>query len=167
VSDKAHHGRAYYEYEPPPEKWVFDEFEKAEKIFGYIFKKLGLVITDYYIDDRTLYEVLKRADQSVLHYRIFHNGTEINELKRAAIFSYWVVRLKPVNRIEKGLFNINERIVLELFFSAINAHRRKTGKPLVIIDERLKSLKNDLEYTFTYRDISYDFMTMLIESIAF
>ena len=88
---------------------------------------------------------------------------KMNELKQIAVFSYWVLRLKPVQRICGGPVNINEVLVMNWLFKAINLYRIKVNRTRTVFTDKLK---NDLLYTVTYRDLSYDNMTMLIEGLA-
>ncbi|MCL1882645.1 MAG: hypothetical protein FWF81_02695 [Defluviitaleaceae bacterium] len=94
---------------------------------------------------------------------MYHNGTKINELKRIAVFCYWVLRLKPITRIAGGPSNINEQVVLQIIIGSIKNYRLKMN---LKSDKFSAKLKNDMLYSLTYRDISYDYMTLLIEGLA-
>ena len=94
---------------------------------------------------------------------MYHKGMKMNELKRIAVFSYWMVRFKPVHRISGGPIDVNEQVVVSWFFKAVRNYQAKKGLPVVSFNEKLKK---DLLYAITYRDISYDYMTMMIEGLV-
>lgn len=157
------HGTLWYPvYVPPSDDVLYPRLEKAKKALSCAFTELGLDINDpnVYIDFDVIHNALIRTDQRMLHYRMYHDGMVMSELKRIAVFSYWVLRMKPINRLEDGSpRNINEKVVLSWIVKAIGKYRRKRGLP----DVFCAGLLNDLTYNFAYRDISCDYMTMLIE----
>ena len=156
-------GFEYPPYMPPSAERLLEIHGIAEKAFHAAFDDLGLVISDYYIDFHLLNNALVRTDQRRLHYLMYHRGTRMNELKRIAVLSYWVLRFKPINRKAGGCVDINERVVLNWIFKSINNARAKTKRGKSGVSDRFK---RDLLYSLTYRDISYDHMTTLIEALA-
>jgi len=158
-----HNGEEYPPYVPPSEEKLLRLCGLAEKAFAYAINELGLTIKDYYLDFNVLYSALIRTDQRVLHYLMYHNGMKMNELKQIAVFSYWILRFKPINRMAGGLVNLNEQIVISWIFKSVKLYRAKKNIPAGVFSDKLKS---DLLYALTYRDISYDYMTMLIEGLV-
>lgn len=158
-----HNGRHYPPYVPPSDEKLLRLHAKAENAFVCAFKELGLNPTEYYVDFHLLNNAFIRTDQRELHYLMYHRGMKMNELKRIAVFSYWVLRLKPVHRLAGGPININEQIIVDWLLKSANLYRSKKGMPPV---EFSNKLKKDLIYAATYRGISYDYMTMLIDGLA-
>lgn len=158
-----HNGIKYPPYVPPSDAALLEMHTKAEKVFEYAFKELGWNLSEYYIDFHRLNDAFIRTDQRVLHYLMYHNGMKMNELKRIAVFSYWMVRFKPVHRVSGGPIDVNEQVVVSWFFKAVRNYQTKKGLSVVNFSEKLKK---DLLYAITYRDISYDYMTMMIEGLV-
>ncbi|MCL2577481.1 MAG: hypothetical protein FWE27_05460 [Defluviitaleaceae bacterium] len=158
-----HNGFDYSHYAQLPEDKLLKYVDRADWAFKLAFDELGIDINKYYIDFHSTIEALKRTDQRKLHYLMYHNSMEMNELKRIAVFSYWVLRFKPINRIVGGPPDINEKVVLSWIFSSIKKFRKETSIPHRVLSPRVRK---DLLYALTYRDISYDYMTILVESLA-
>ena len=158
-----HNDCDYPAYKPPDDSYLLKNLNLVIDSFSMGFQELGLDKNEYYVDALLVTVALIRTDQRKLHYLMYHNGMEMNELKWIAVLSYWMLRFKPINRIAGGPIDINEQVILCWVFRAIRNYRQKSSKPVVNVSERLK---RDLLYAFTYRDISYDYMTILVESLA-
>ena len=159
----SHNGCNYPPYVAQEDEKLLSLHNAAEKAFREAFKELNLPLEDFYIDFHLLNNALIRTDQRTLHYLMYHDGMRMNELKQIAVFSYWVLRFKPINRIAGGPTNINEKVVLSWISKSIKLFRSKNKKPARNFGSRMEK---DLLYAFTYRDISYDYMTILVESLA-
>ena len=158
-----HNGEYYPAYTPPSDEQLLSMCARAEQAFLRTFNEIGLISKDYYIDFNVFNEALIRTDQRKLHYMMYHSGMIMNELKRIAVLSYWIIRLKPIHRIAGGPIDVNEQVVIDWIFKSVATYRKRMNLPKPEFGEKLKA---DLLYALTYRDISYDYMTLLVEGLA-
>ena len=158
-----HNGETYPPYVKPPKAQLIKQSGKAFELCVDILKELKLNPAEFYVDDVLLAEALIRTDQRVLHYLMYHKGMRMNEAKRLAVFAYWLLRFKPIHRQAGGSTDINEKLVTHLIFKSVDIYRTKKGLPMAKLSPKLK---NDFLYTATYREISYDYMTMFIEGLV-
>ncbi|MCL2187359.1 MAG: hypothetical protein FWC16_00975 [Defluviitaleaceae bacterium] len=119
-------GALYSYYVQEPEEKLLERHAFAERMVGKAFRELGININDYHVDGALLNTAIIRINQRKLHYLMYHNGMKINELKQIAVFSYWVLRLKPIHRIAGGRENINEQVVMNWLFKANKLTSKKT-----------------------------------------
>ena len=98
---------------------------------------------------------------------------KINDRKKAALYAYWIIKLRPVKIIDEMLKNkmehakINEKIALNhLLGILIRRGKIKlgNGKDEVILDKKNKFLK-ELYYSFRFRNFTIDSMIVLADSI--
>lgn len=92
---------------------------------------------------------------------------EINECKEAALYAYWILKLRPFVITDKkyknnsDACNINESFAIHFIglFLESTGRIKRTGN---IKDSYLKFL----EYSFRFRNFSIDSFIVLIESIT-
>ena len=114
----------------------------------------------------TLIDIIVRVDKRKAYYYCFH-GMEINECKEAALYAYWILKLRPFSITDKKYQNdfeaciINETFVIFL----IGLVLENTGRI-----KRTGAIKNSysdfLEYSFRFRNFSIDSFVVLVESIS-
>jgi hypothetical protein len=91
----------------------------------------------------------------------------VNECKVAALYAYWILKLKPFAIIDDRFKNrpasctINESFAIYVIGAALYLTNR------VKMTETTKgAYYNLLEYSFRFRNISIDAFVVLVESIA-
>ncbi|GHT88017.1 hypothetical protein FACS1894137_16010 [Spirochaetia bacterium] len=112
-------------------------------------------------------DIINRVDKRRAYYYCFHEEMEIDECKVAALYAYWVLKLKPFTITDKRYFNkpsgcnINEAFAIILIYASLVLMKRIVKAP-----EMKKSYYNLLEYSFRYRNFSIDSFIVLVESIT-
>ncbi len=127
--------------------------------------------TDYFIQERSLFEIIKRTDKRKVYYHVFHKiqYPEINEIKEVGIIAYWINTLKPFSVVNKNspIYNSpNERLALTLILGTISSlYKKKYGT-----DKNMPNLTEDAEinyiYYFKYCDVSRESMIQFVEMLA-
>jgi len=159
----SHNGRDYPPYVCPSNEEILRRFKLIEKYLIEACQSLGLNLHDYDVDFHLIRKVILRTDQRKLHYLMYHNNMRMNELKYGAVMVFWILRFKPIQRPTGGRININELIARELILRVVKNFRHLSNIPRKEFTDRVK---HELLYFITNRDISYDNMTMLVESLA-
>jgi hypothetical protein len=153
------------------ERIPVEDIEKVLRLFENRFKDF-LILKGYpentgsSISHYNLIDIIIRVDKRKAYYQCFHN-MEINECKEAALYAYWILKLRPFSITDdkyKGnadACNINEAFVIHfigLFLESTNRIKRT---------ENVKeSYYKYLEYSFRFRNFSIDSFIVLIESIS-
>ena len=112
------------------------------------------------VDQRMLVEVVVRVERRVDYFRVYHDGTEINELKEAALVAYWLRRLKPFRHRDDS--TINENFGLFVIFCIIRAISEKYSYPYLIEEP----YKRQLKYAMLYWDLSLEALMMAVQSLC-
>jgi hypothetical protein len=149
----------------------YRDIEKILQLFDSRFKEFMKLKgfppkTTIYISFFALIDIIVRVDKRKAYYQYFH-GMEINECKEAALYAYWILKLRPFTVTDVKYKNnpdachINE--LFALFFIGLflesTGRIKQTGK---IKD----SYGRFLEYSFRFRNFSIDSFIVLIESIS-
>lgn len=153
------------------ERIPYKNIEKIIKLFCKRFDEF-LVYKGFpsdiekYISFFSLIDIIIRVDKRKAYYQCFH-GMEINECKEAALYGYWILKLKPFYITDKKYRNnaeaciINESFVIFLIILILE----NTGR-IKRTDNIKESYRNFLEYSFRFRSFSIDSFLVLIESIS-
>jgi len=122
--------------------------------------------TERYISFYALIDIIIRVDKRKAYYHCFH-GMEINECKEAALYAYWITKLRPFSITDKKYRNNFDACIINESFAVY-----LIGLVLERTD-RIKKTKNMktsyckfLEYSFRFRNFSIDSFVVLIESIS-
>lgn len=121
---------------------------------------------DISCDFPSLFEIIIRVDKRKDYFNVFHEHTEINEAKEAALLAYWILKFRPFSKSEKSTKrydNINEIFSVFILFSAIKKEtKRGNGKRFTMSREYIRKLS----YAFRYWDISKEAMMLVSESLS-
>ena len=155
-------------------KYKRTPYKNIEKILQLFNKRFNEFLTlkgfppetEKHVSFFTLIDIIVRVDKRKAYYRCFHD-MEINECKEAALYAYWILKLRPFTITDKKYLNtatgctINESFAMHL----IGLILENTGriKQTVKIND---SYRNFLEYSFRFRNFSIDSFIVLIESIS-
>jgi hypothetical protein len=122
--------------------------------------------TECHISFLTLVDIIVRVDKRKAYYQCFHD-MKINECKEAALYAYWILKLRPFIITDKRFMNnldagyINEAFVIHFIGLVLETtgRIRRTRKIK-------KSFVKFLEYSFRFRNFSIDSLVVLIESLS-
>ena len=122
--------------------------------------------TEIHISHYSLLDIIIRVDKRKAYYQFFHN-MEINEWKEAALYAYWILKLRPFTIIDKRFTtNVDACLINESFaIYFIGFILEKTGR-IKHSSKYNESYRRFLEYSFRYRNFSIDSFVVLIESIT-
>ena len=162
------HGKKSYQYKEPSEDILFEEISHVCELLKDLVKRLGVIKfpENISINDTLFSSLAIRIDKRRDYFLIFHKQTHINEIKKAALYAYWILKFKPIrvvnienNETIEKYNHINEMFAAFIIFSAI---REKTGKNIKLSDEYVK----ELMYAFKYWDISKEALILIAETLS-
>lgn len=132
----------------------------------YVENCPDLNLTDISCNFPSLFEIIIRIDKRKDYFDIFHEHTEMNEAKEAALLAYWILKFRPFSKSEKlakKYDNINEIFAVFILFCAIKEEtKRSDGKHFSMSKEYIRKLS----YAFRYWDISKEAMMLVSESLG-
>lgn len=161
-----HNKEMYGDYVSPDVYSLQDNFLAFRYFFKTFCNFFNYKQSDFSIDEKQIIQILIRVDQRKLHYKMYHDGLMINELKETAVLGYWILKYKPILHFNGKIFvseDWNERFIIFLFMSSVNQYKNLGLNPLGVVS---KKLLDDIQYTLSHRLISYDSMTILLEALA-
>jgi len=153
------------------ERIPYKSIEKILMLFNKRFEEFLIYKgfpsnTEKHISFFTLLDIIVRVDKRKAYYYCFHD-MEINECKEAALYAYWILKLKPFTITDEKYKNnieactINESFVIFLIALILE----NTGR-IKKTNNIKNSYLNFLEYSFRFRNFSIDSFIVLIESIS-
>lgn len=153
------------------ERIPYRDIEKLIHLFNKRFEEF-LTLKDFpadiekHISFFSLLDIIIRVDKRKAYYHCFHD-MKINECKEAALYGYWILKLRPFTITDKRFLNnadacnINELFVIFLIGLILEETGRIKRTPKV-----KDSYQKFLEYSFRFRSFSIDSFIVLIESIS-
>jgi len=145
-----------------------------EEFEDYLHYGLGYAKGEYFICGLDIIDAIIRVDKRLAYFRYFHHGMIINECKMAALFAYWIIKLRPIKIIDNNLKNrvehnarINEKLAAHHLLTAlvgVDKIKLWDGHEGVKFDENNKFLK-ELYYSFRFRNFTIDSMIVLADAI--
>jgi len=99
--------------------------EKIEELIQLFYRRFVSLLrlkgfredTDFHVSFFSLVDAIVRVDKRKAYYRCFHD-MEINECKEAALYAYWILKLRPFTITDKAYIknvdacNINESFAI-------------------------------------------------------
>ena len=157
-----HSGSSYYKYEEPDFVFIDGQITWLWKMFSDYITQANKSPNDYTFDMDLIIRTVIRCDQRSLHYKMYYNGLNINELKSTAILCYWVLRYRPIIKIKEPSTQNStiEYFCMWLILGAVKKYRK--GK----IFKQDDKIMNDVFYYISNRQLSCDSLVVLVESIA-
>ena len=154
-------------YNRMPQEDIERLIKLFDKWFHYFLALKGFPKnTEVHVSYYSLIDVIIRVDKRKAYYQCFH-GMEINECKEAALYAYWILKLRPFTvtdikyKTSVDACTINEAFVIFLIGFVLEATKRIKRTP------NLKESYNKLlDYSFRFRNFSIDSFVVLIESIG-
>jgi len=153
------------------ERIPYENIEKILQLFQKRFDEFLLYKgfppeTEKYVSFYTLIDIIVRVDKRKAYYHCFH-GMRINECKEAALYAYWIIKLRPFSITDKKHLNKFDACIINESFAIylIGLILESTGR-IKRTDNMKTSYCNFLEYSFRFRDFSIDSFVVLVESIS-
>ena len=152
---------------------VLSYFE--EEIEYFIGNILGYADTvNYAVCALDIMDVIIRTDKRLYYFNIFH-GMEANECKKAALFAYWIAKLRPIKIVDDHHKNklgyndrINELFAVHILISTLVGigrvkHWDGTDGADIALDNQYIT---KLCYSLRFRNLTIDSMVVLADSIT-
>ncbi|MCL2577368.1 MAG: hypothetical protein FWE27_04880 [Defluviitaleaceae bacterium] len=161
-----HNDKRYPRYEAPSDESLLESLNSLQGIFVSFCKMLKLDSELFSVDGERIIEAFIRVDQRKLHYKMYHNGTKLNEPKEAAILAYWISRFKPFTCKFGDCYytrKYNELFSLFLIDIVVASYRNIRKMPKLILT---KNIRRDLLYTIENRSTTFDDMALMVDSLA-
>jgi hypothetical protein len=117
---------------------------------------------EYRISGLDMIDMIVRIDKRKAYYRFFH-GMDINELKVAGLYVYWILKLRPFSITDcryagkQECCDVNEVFALYIIITVLLGLERiiQGGEPYF----------KELRYSFRFRHFSIDAMVVLVEAL--
>lgn len=155
-------------YIVPPQDEMNRRFQVMEDLWKEFLSSEGEDNLNYYIHKENLFEVIKRQDQRMLYFQIFHGLDFPCEYKYVAIECFWLNTLKPfiVTNESSGIYTCpNEMFSLYLIISTIRTifELYKPNEKFVYPStDRI----HDILYDFKYCSMSREALISFVETFA-
>ena len=170
VKNEKNDGSIVYLYKEPDKKTSFENAEKLMKCLKILVGAFSdLDISDISCDFRLIGEIIVRVDKRKDYFQIFHDDTDMNEIKQAALIGYWFVKFKPLSiksnsEVHKSKYSgINEQFAAFIIFSTLCEVAYRSERKGFKITTRYK---NRLLYALKYWDLSKESIILVCESIC-
>jgi hypothetical protein len=160
------------QYQRLSNKELFSVMRDLEiEIDDFLQYGLGYRKEQYLVCGLDIIDAIIRVDKRLHYFRIFHD-MEINECKKAALFAYWIVKLRPITIIDNSLINkvgykANEAFAVHYLLSilvGVGKVKLWDGHEGVKIDMKNRYIE-ELEYSFRFRNFTIDSMIVLADAI--
>lgn len=155
-------------YTIPSQEELNRRFQVIEELWIEFLKSEGEENLQYSIHKENLFEVIKRQDQRMHYFKIFHGLMFPCEYKYIAIECFWLNTLKPfiVTNENSGIYTCpNEMFSLYLILSTIRTvfELYKPNETFVYpSNERI----HDILYDFKYCSLSREALISFVETFA-
>lgn len=156
-------------YVPPVQSVLMQKSNDLVKQFSKYADAIGLSPKEVCIQRAILPRVILRVDKREGYFVVFHKGTQINEIKQAALVAYWIIKFKPFmitsddpERVHH-YSHINEGFAFFYILSACKQYAEKNHYTMRDVSSRLK---DEIMYAFTYWDLSKESVILMAETIG-
>jgi hypothetical protein len=166
------------DYSDITDEELWEKAREFEVIIGD-FVRGELLFTDkeLFVCGLDILTAIIRVHRRLAHYNFFHDS-KANECKEAALYAYWILKLKPIKIVDKAYSNkpgyndiINERFAIHILISTLVAIKRvklsdgrkgKRGIDLTVPNLFVEKLM----HSFRYRNHTTGSLIILVESIT-
>ena len=141
---------------------------KLEELWREFLTLEGEQNLDYFVHRQNIFEVVKRQDQRMHYFRVFHGLDYPCEYKYIAVECFWINTLKPfiVTDESSKIYDCpNERFSLYLIMSTIRAIYELSNKGKEFKYPSPKRIY-DILYDFKYCSFSRETMIAFVETFA-
>ncbi len=161
-------------YEKPDQEYVTSIMKQVEQVVSTFCDVYELDISRIKVNIASLEDVIIRTDMRVLYFSVFHNHMSPNEYKRiTGLFIFWLLKRHPFwidikDGDDDDLIHlssvVNEKIALHIAMTLLqeyNSNFFNYGEDLI------KGYTRELEYSFTYRDLSKESLFLMFDPFYF
>lgn len=140
-----------------------------EALKQYVNKTGDLQLSDIAVDPILLTESFVRIDKRKDYFVIFHDDTDMNEIKETALLVYWLVKFKPFRIKDENVLmhkkyrHINEAFSLFLIYSIL---KQESECHEDVVFHISKEYNDKMMYAFRYWDISKEAVMLVLESLC-
>ena len=163
-------GKKIYKYQQPDWENLYKKLANFLDTFGsYVNAQNDLKIEDIIINRPLLTELLVRIDKRKDYFVIFHDDTEMNEIKESALTAYWILKFKPfsikdnIPELRMKYERINEAFAVFVIYSAIKEKSKYVQDMNFSIS---KEYNKKIMYGFKFWDISKEALMLISESLC-
>lgn len=160
--------KGVYTYAPSSKEELFQDRKTILNLFHeYVVYQKDITDDDILVDDSVISEILIRVDKRKDYFLIFHNNTDINELKQTALVVYWLLKFRPFSvcssssEIMRKYVNVNERFALFLLCGAVKRAADIKGTKFGLSKDYIDLL----DYAFRYWDLSKEAVMLVAETL--
>ncbi len=126
-----------------------------------------LTVKDVFINKRNLVEVVERVSKRKYYFEVFHNLPHVSEFKEAALYVFWLVKLKPftvVKESSKLCASVNEMFAVHVILSIFeNVKKSRDVTDFIYPSEAMIS---DFVYGLKYQDLTKEALVIYVEALA-
>lgn len=157
-------------YIKPSQEYINSVMEQLETVVKNFCEISEIDFSKIKVNIPALEDVIIRTDMRVLYFAIFHQGMKPNEYKKiTGLLIFWILKRHPFwIDVDAGddeatiriASCINEKIALHIAITLLNEYNSEFfehGEDLV------ESYTRELEYSFTYRDLSKESLFLLFD----
>lgn len=155
-------------YQIPERQEIERRMKKLEEMWCDFLKNEGENELEYFVHKKNLFEVIKRQDQRIHYFKIFHGLEYPCEYKYIAVECFWINTLKPFMVVDSksSIYDApNEKFSLYLILSALRAVYEIHGKEKRFVYPSKNRIK-DILYDFKYCSLSREAMISFVETFA-
>lgn len=168
IEDHKENGRIVYKYRQPDEEILFEKVQSLLDTFGvFVEMHKDIEIGDFEANIVLLTEALVRIDKRRDYFMIFHDDTDMNEIKEAALLAYWILKFKPFSvkneGVEKKYRQINEAFAVFVIYSVIKEVSERNSDMKFSIS---KGYNAKIIYAFKFWDLSKEAIMLVAESLC-
>lgn len=143
-------------------------FKVIEGLWNDFLTMEGQNSLTYYIHKQNLFEVIKRQDQRMHYFKVFHGLDYPCEYKYIAVECFWINTLKPFMVVDENspIYDCpNEKFSLFLILSVIRTVYKIFGSDDGFKYPSIPRIK-DILYDFKYCTLSREALIAFIETFA-
>lgn len=161
-------------YKKPSQEYITNVMKQMEQVVIDFCNISGIDNKRIKVNIASLEDVIIRTDMRILYFSVFHNHMSPNEYKKiTGLFIFWLLKRHPFwidineqddDKIIHMSSVINEKISLHIALTLLreyNSNFFKHGEDLV------KGYTRELEYSFTYRDLSKESLFLMFDPFYF
>ncbi len=155
-------------YKPLPINAMNKRANKLEEFWKLFLEQENESNTKYYVHLQNLFEVIRRQDERMYYYKIFHDLECPCEYKYVAIECFWINTLKPFMVIDdkSKIYSCpNEMFSLFLIVSTIASVFEKIYPDKTFPELSIERMR-DILYDFKYCSLSREAMISFVETFA-
>ena len=147
-------------YKPPSDEYIGEKVKAWLDIFAKFSIVKGIKESDLDVDTDSLVEMIVRIDRRKEYYKIYHDGTVMNELKIVALAVYWILRFKPF--FYKKNHYINEDFCYFVICGTCKDIHEVYGKEFYLSHV----YRNQLQYSLSFWELSQDALMKTLGSLC-